>query len=289
MDHHQATPARERRTCWTLFLKYHRRFCHFIKDISHLSAGIEFLKILASPGPTGGHSYVFQVRLEGKIYALKLFNLTQPHWSASHFERNAWDMDPFIVECQVYDYLIEKKLVGMVGPYCYGWLMITKAQENLIEQKLRKSFDWRRREDTMEDPIRGLLLEYVEGRNIDEACITEAGAKSLRDQLNHLHSLDIAHGDLYPRNIMVSNDGRALLIDFSAAKLYPHINGKLYERERFLNYVQCEKRILELVLFRLQRQLKRHEGMVFTEAQTEEEAYGGPVHKWTDKNYAFVD
>lgn len=76
-----------------------------------------------------------------------------------------------------------------------------------MEQRLRHTFDWRRREDTMEDPIRGLLLEYIEGCNIETAYITEAAAKSLREQLNHLHSLGIAHGDLYLRNIMVSNDG----------------------------------------------------------------------------------
>lgn len=40
----------------------------FIEDISTLSSGIEFLELLAA----AGHSYVFRVRLEDKIYALKL-------------------------------------------------------------------------------------------------------------------------------------------------------------------------------------------------------------------------
>ncbi|PGH05725.1 hypothetical protein AJ79_06742 [Helicocarpus griseus UAMH5409] len=178
-------------------------------------------------------------------------------------------------------------------------------EENLMEQKLRHSFGWRRREDTLEDPIRGLIFEYIEGQNIDKAYITEAAAKSLRDQLNHLHSLDIGHGDLFPRNIMVSNDGRALLIDFSSAKIYPHIMFKLHEREIFEKWMRDEKRTLELVLFRLRRvsylylvtcylfahtrELKRHEGMIFSEAQTEEEAFGGTVSSWADGSYSVVE
>jgi hypothetical protein len=112
-------------------------------------------------------------------------------------------MEPFIVEFQVYDYLIKKELIGVVEPNCYDWLTASKAQKNLVWWKLRKSFDWRRGEDTitMKDPIRGLLFEYVERRNIDEAYVTEAEEKSLWDQLNHLHSLYIVNGNFYIHRI----------------------------------------------------------------------------------------
>lgn len=162
-------------------------------------------------------------------------------------------MDPFIVECRVYDCLIEKGLVGVVGPHCRGWLRIDKAQERKLERKLRRTLEWRRRPDTAEDPVRGLLLEYIEEYTLDKACITAVQAQSLRDQLNHLHSLDIAHGDLLPRNIMVFNDGRALLVDFSAAFLWPHNDSMVREREDFQRYIRCEKHTLELFLFRLQK------------------------------------
>ncbi|KKZ63596.1 hypothetical protein EMCG_00250 [[Emmonsia] crescens] len=87
----------------------------------------------------------------------------------------------------------------------------------------------------------------------DKARVTAAGARSLRDQLDHLHNMDIAHGDLFPRNIMGSNDGRAFLVDFSSAKLFPHSSFMLRKREDFLDYTRGEKCVLELLLFRLQQ------------------------------------
>lgn len=162
-------------------------------------------------------------------------------------------MDPFIVESRVYDYLIEHKLVGVVGPRCHGWLTIDKDQEHRLAQKLRPAPDWRLRSDTENDPVRGLLLEYVEGCSLADASMTALEAQSLRDQLDHLHSLDIAHGDLVSRNIMVSNQGRALLIDFSSAKIWPHSYFLIRKREDFLRRTKGERSLLELFFFRLQK------------------------------------
>lgn len=157
-----------------------------------------------------------------------------------------------MVESQVYDYLIEGKQVGKVGPYCYGWLAMSKEQEMELTKSVKSwPLDWRRRVDTESDPICGLLLEYIDGCVLDKACLTPPAAQSLRDQLNHLHSLYIAHGDFYSRNMMVSKTGRAYLIDFSAAYLWP-VRGLLRKKEDFLSYIKDERHILELFLFRLQ-------------------------------------
>ncbi|KKZ67904.1 hypothetical protein EMCG_06433 [[Emmonsia] crescens] len=295
--------TRPRRTPWTLWLKDRKVYCPFIPDISSIASGIEFLELLFA----GGHSYLFKVRLQGHICALKLYSLSQPYWSPSMFERNAWRMNPFNVECQVYDRLIENKLNGKVGPYCHGWLMIDKAQEHNLEQlKLWNPVDWQRRGESLKDPIHGILLEYIEGCTIDKACITAAAAQSLRDQLNRLHKLDIVHGDLFARNIMGSTDGCAFLVDFSAAKLWPNVFNDLRERDDFLDYTQGEKRVLELFLFRLQKvrlpprfhedvnlfmsdQLKRHQGVTLSTAQSEEEAYGHPPSDWASAHYAVVE
>ncbi|OAT10657.1 hypothetical protein BDBG_06472 [Blastomyces gilchristii SLH14081] len=301
MDLQHASSAKRKRTCWTLWLQHHKEKCPFINDLSHLSPDIEFLELLFA----GSHSYLFKVQLGGEIYTLKLYNLTQPDWSESRFERNAWEKDPFIVECQVYDFLIENELGGVVGPCCYGWLVLDKTQEQCLEWKFSKPLEWRRRADTTGDPIRGLLLEYIDGCTIDKARVTAAGARSLRDQLDHLHNMDIAHGDLFPRNIMGSNDGRAFLVDFSSAKLFPHSSFMLRKREDFLDYTRGEKCVLELLLFRLQQvkpfpldsceflayanQLERHQGMAFCTAQSEEQAYGRPVCSWASANYAVVE
>ncbi|EGC49566.1 conserved hypothetical protein [Histoplasma capsulatum var. duboisii H88] len=49
------------------------------------------------------------------------------------------EKDPFIVECQVYNYLIKNKLGGVVGPCCHGWLKLDKAQKQYMERKFPQS------------------------------------------------------------------------------------------------------------------------------------------------------
>ncbi|KAI9467473.1 kinase-like domain-containing protein, partial [Coemansia mojavensis] len=39
----------------------------------------------------------------------------------------------------------------------------------------------------------------------------------LESAIKHLHSIDIVHGDINPNNIMVSNDGEPIVIDFDSS------------------------------------------------------------------------
>ncbi|KAG5300378.1 hypothetical protein I7I48_00054 [Histoplasma ohiense] len=129
MDLQRVFSSKHKHTYWTVWLKHHKMKCSFINNLSHLLSDIEFLELLF----TGSHTYLFKVQLNHKIYALKLYTLTQPDWLELQFERNAWEKDPFIIECQVYDYLIENNLSGVVGPCCHGWLKLDKAQEQSLE------------------------------------------------------------------------------------------------------------------------------------------------------------
>lgn len=73
-----------------------------------------------------------------------------------------------------------------------------------------------------------LILEYIKGTNLrqkvrengpqDEAHVVE-WMKQITDVLNYLHSLQppIIHRDVTPENIVVTEDGGAVLIDFGAA------------------------------------------------------------------------
>ncbi|PGG95803.1 hypothetical protein AJ79_09863 [Helicocarpus griseus UAMH5409] len=251
MDLQRATSSKPKQTCWTMWLKHREERCPFIQDLSSITPSIEFLELLF----TGDHSYLFKVQLQAKMYPLKLLRPLLTMTSSTLFHN-------------LTGHVHESKLVGVVGPYCHGWLVIDKALERDLEQlKLWKSLE--------EDPIHGLLLEYVEGCTIDKGSITAIAAQSLRDQLDHLHNMDIAHGDLCPRNIMVSSDGRAFLLDFSSAKLWPHSSSTIRGKDDFLAYNQGEKRVLELILFRLQK--------------SEEEAYGQPTRDWENGNYAVFE
>lgn len=96
---------------------------------------------------------------------------------------------------------------------------------------------------------------------------------------------------------MVSKErnGRALLIDFSSAKIWPR-RGCL-NKDDFDNYLECEKSDLESFFLQLQKasieawyipvlsnadfvnikQLRRHQGIKSTEIRNEQEAYGGQL------------
>ncbi|KAF7984886.1 hypothetical protein HWV62_10879 [Athelia sp. TMB] len=46
--------------------------------------------------------------------------------------------------------------------------------------------------------------------------------------LEHLHSLNILHGDLYPANILINADGDACLTDFGLSVIFPEFWGTSY-------------------------------------------------------------
>ncbi|PGH10639.1 hypothetical protein AJ79_05353 [Helicocarpus griseus UAMH5409] len=266
--------------------RWQEELCPFIPHLGSVSGDIEFLKLLH----ISEQSYLFKVKLQGNIFALKLYTTTNGYWSRSRFERNALVMCPFIVECRVYDYLIVKKASGVVGPHCYGWLSIDKAQEQELQQQKLFNYYLEQHQRTIsaESPARWLLLQYIDGCTLDKALLTVAGAESLRYQLSFLHSLDILHSDLCPRNIMATSDGRALLVDFSVSMIWPHCRSTVRERSDFERFMKGEKRILELMLFRLQN-LKRHQGLIFSPAKSDKEAFEAPVCSFTDRNYALCD
>ncbi|KAI2026836.1 hypothetical protein LOZ07_006041, partial [Ophidiomyces ophidiicola] len=126
-----------------------------------------------------------------------------------------------------------------------------ESQEETLDRKLHVG-NWRRRQDTSDDPIRGLLLEYIEGTTLNKAYLPPKSAQSLRDQLELLHSLKIVHGDLFPHNMMVSKNGRAFLLDFSGAQMASEEGQLIRKTSSFLSWAQDERSRLELFLFRLQ-------------------------------------
>ncbi|EEP76853.1 predicted protein [Uncinocarpus reesii 1704] len=80
---------------------------------------------------------------------------------------------------------------------------------------------------------------------------------------------------------MVSN-GQGYLIDFGASKLCPN---RYLSRERLEKWKQDEVNSLEYYLFRLQS-LKRFQGIQLTSATTAEEAYGGELNEWKEREFS---
>lgn len=67
-----------------------------------------------------------------------------------------------------------------------------------------------------------LLMDYVDGRTLDELECPERGQLVLMfiyvaSALNHMHRRGVYHGDLKPGNIMLSRSGEVKVIDFGTA------------------------------------------------------------------------
>jgi eukaryotic-like serine/threonine-protein kinase len=70
-----------------------------------------------------------------------------------------------------------------------------------------------------------LVMEYIEGGTLDEATRNpgtavepEALATQLLGALAHIHAAGIVHRDVKPGNVLIDDDGRALLTDFGIAQ-----------------------------------------------------------------------
>lgn len=76
-----------------------------------------------------------------------------------------------------------------------------------------------------EEGLPWLVLEYVEGRPIDEAAEGLTDSERVRliikaaDAVQYAHSRMVAHADLKPSNILVDPQGRVKLLDFGIAAL----------------------------------------------------------------------
>src|SRR5262245_43916262 len=72
-----------------------------------------------------------------------------------------------------------------------------------------------------------IVMEYVEGRTLDESMIPRGMPVSevlkysvpIADALSTAHSAGIVHRDVKPSNVMVTRDGRVKILDFGLAKL----------------------------------------------------------------------
>ena len=72
-----------------------------------------------------------------------------------------------------------------------------------------------------------LIMEYIEGRPLDEYCDQRALSIEARvnlfldvlDAVSHAHANLIVHRDIKPSNVLVRNDGQVKLLDFGIAKL----------------------------------------------------------------------
>jgi tetratricopeptide (TPR) repeat protein/tRNA A-37 threonylcarbamoyl transferase component Bud32 len=86
-----------------------------------------------------------------------------------------------------------------------------------------------------------LVLEYIEGRRVNEACaqsglgIRERAAliRDLALAVHFAHTRLVLHGDIKPANVLVRTDGRPVLLDFGIARILDEENGRVQVTQRW--------------------------------------------------------
>ncbi|KAI1461805.1 kinetochore Sim4 complex subunit FTA2-domain-containing protein [Annulohypoxylon moriforme] len=197
------------------------------------SQKIEFLEYVGE----GLHAHVFKVRIQEKIYALKLFRFVYD----DDWRRPASDHDdvqimtsfanysePFNCECRAYGRLRERGYEDLAIK-SFGYILLDEDHERTMMNQfkdldlcfngniefcgyepLRSRFPGK---DGRDPPIRGIVKEF--GQN-DEKLTTRL-AKSLLEDIVGLQQLGIFYVDVALRQVI---NGK--LADFSTALTLPH-------------------------------------------------------------------
>jgi len=97
-----------------------------------------------------------------------------------------------------------------------------EAAKKLNHPAIAKVFDCRLKKAWFKLKGVELLMEYVEGKTLDEIEAPELGQLVLMfcqvsSALTHMHRRGVFHGDLKPSNIMLNKAGQVKLIDFGTA------------------------------------------------------------------------
>ncbi|KAI0801630.1 kinetochore Sim4 complex subunit FTA2-domain-containing protein [Xylaria sp. FL0064] len=189
---------------------------------------IQFVRVLSSDDVEVStdempHSRVFQVSIEGKPFALKVFNffsieeiwpitLGKDHLLKPNVVRH--HLDPFYAECRAFGSLVENKKDDELAVRCHGYVLLPRAVEQQIERQFGIS-DWNRKAEDEGSPLRAIIKDYIE-------CKTPCGRKTygaMRKNLEEFNELGIYNMDVRKANYL---GGR--LFDFSIAITVPHLS-----------------------------------------------------------------
>lgn len=178
----------------------------------------------------GAHAHVFKVRIDGKIYALKVFlnQLVTADWVTPRPDE--WDnidnelltaqWHPFNAECRAYARLKEARKEHL-AVRCHGYTLLTDAQEKELADRFGIQSWWDEDYDIEpSDPQydqgrrRAIVKDFVQS---DQPFGHKDAPRMIRD-LKQLHRLGIVVHDL---NEDAYVGGK--LTDFSKAITVPHI------------------------------------------------------------------
>ncbi|KAI1443372.1 kinetochore Sim4 complex subunit FTA2-domain-containing protein [Annulohypoxylon stygium] len=195
---------------------------------------IEFLHYISE----GLVSHVFKVRIEGEIYALKLFRFVDESVWGDEFSPENLDAptlsvfadysEPFNCECRAFGRLQETGNEDLANK-CYGYLLLDEEHENIVMNQFNHpqiefggdaegyGFDDARErflgKDGRQPPIRGIVKEFGQDR---QDLTTRVAKKYLRDIIR-FQQLSIFNLDPGQRQLVDNK-----VADFTTAITIPH-------------------------------------------------------------------
>jgi eukaryotic-like serine/threonine-protein kinase len=125
-----------------------------------------------------------------------------------------------------------------------------EAAKKLNHPAIAKIYDCRLKKAWFK--VRGveLLMEYVEGKTIDEMEAPQMGQLVLimcqvASALHHMHRRGVYHGDLKPANIMLTKNGQVKLIDFGTAWVRGQEKNRVQGTPQYIAPEQATEKVVD--------------------------------------------
>jgi eukaryotic-like serine/threonine-protein kinase len=125
-----------------------------------------------------------------------------------------------------------------------------EAGKKLNHPAIAKVFDCRMKKAWFKVTGVELLLEYVDGKTLDEIEAPELGQIVLifcqvSSALTHMHRRGVFHGDLKPANIMLAKNGQVKLIDFGTAWVRGQEKNRIQGTPNYIAPEQATEKVVD--------------------------------------------
>ncbi len=125
-----------------------------------------------------------------------------------------------------------------------------EASQKLNHPAIAKIYDFRRKKSWFKVTGAELLMEFIDGKSLDEVEAPELGQLVLifnhvASALAHMHRRGVFHGDLKPHNIMLSKNGQVKLIDFGTAWIRGQDKNRIQGTPQYMAPEQAVEKVVD--------------------------------------------